>query len=71
MQSNLSTQRDKLLIDTQNLLENMDTMLFWGKGQMSNLNLNLNKVLIADLFNYLKRFFIYSCYRVSVYQRGS
>lgn len=53
----LSTQRDKLLIDTENLLENMDTMLFWGKGQMSNFKPQFKQVLIADLFNYLKRFF--------------
>ena len=45
------------LLQAENLLESMEDMLLWGKGQMNNFAPQITPVPIADLFEYLKKYF--------------
>jgi signal transduction histidine kinase len=53
----LEKHRNKVIQDAENLLESMETMLLWSKGQMHNFKANIQKVKVQDLYNYLNRFF--------------
>lgn len=48
----------KITESAESLLENMEAMLTWSKGQMENFRPNLREVMVTELFSYLKIFFI-------------
>ncbi len=52
-------QRNELKISesAENLLENMESMLLWSKGQMENFEPKMKQVSINELFDYIKKFF--------------
>ena len=45
------------LAQSENLLESMEDMLLWGKGQMNNFAPQITPVSISELFEYLKKYF--------------
>lgn len=49
--------QQKITESAENLLENMESMLLWSKGQMENFKSQVKKILVSDLFKYLQRFF--------------
>ncbi len=53
----LEKHREKVIHDAENLLESMETMLLWSKGQMQNFKPSFKTIAINDLFGYLQRFF--------------
>lgn len=48
---------NKVIHDAENLLESMETMLLWSKGQMHNFEPTIKTIIVEDLFQHLKRFF--------------
>jgi signal transduction histidine kinase len=48
---------EKVILSAEHLLENMETLLLWSKGQMQNFKPNYQKILISDLFRYIEIFF--------------
>lgn len=48
---------DKVILSAEHLLENMETLLLWSKGQMQNFKPNYHPILVADLFKYIELFF--------------
>jgi signal transduction histidine kinase len=48
----------KITESAESLLENMESMLTWSKGQMENFTPTLRTVAVNDLFAYLNSFFI-------------
>ena len=53
----LQRLENSTLTQSENLLESMEDMLLWGKGQMSNFESQITPVPIAELFEYLKKYF--------------
>ena len=49
--------QQKITESAENLLENMESMLLWSKGQMENFKPQIKQILVNDLFEYLQRFF--------------
>lgn len=41
----------------ENLLENMESMLLWSKGQMQHFKPQVKSIAVEDLFNYIRKFF--------------
>jgi signal transduction histidine kinase len=41
----------------EGLLENMESMLLWSKGQMENFKPQVKQIAINEIYDYLKRFF--------------
>jgi signal transduction histidine kinase len=48
---------DKVILSAEHLLENMETLLLWSKGQMQNFKPNYHSILVSDLFRHIKLFF--------------
>jgi signal transduction histidine kinase len=48
----------KITESAESLLENMESMLTWSKGQMENFKPTMRTVAVSDLFRYLNNFFI-------------
>ncbi|GAB2814684.1 tetratricopeptide repeat-containing sensor histidine kinase [Ferruginibacter profundus] len=48
----------KITESAESLLENMEAMLTWSKGQMENFQPTMRTVAVSDLFAYLNNFFI-------------
>ncbi len=48
---------EKVILSAEHLLENMETLLLWSKGQMQNFKPNYQSILISDLFRYIEIFF--------------
>jgi signal transduction histidine kinase len=53
----LNAHQKKITSAAETLLENMEAMLTWSKGQMENFKPTMRTILVSDLFNYLKTFF--------------
>lgn len=48
---------EKVILSAEHLLENMETLLLWSKGQMQNFKPNYQNILISELFRYIAIFF--------------
>lgn len=46
-----------VLKDAENLLENMETLLLWSKGQLKNFSPNNKQIAVSILFEHIVRFF--------------
>ena len=53
----LQKHYDKITRDAENLLESMDTMLMWSKGQLDHFKPEKKTVQTSILFDYIRRFF--------------
>jgi signal transduction histidine kinase len=53
-------QRNELKISesAENLLETMESMLLWSKSQMEHFEPKVKNLRVADLFDYLQKFFV-------------
>jgi signal transduction histidine kinase len=49
--------QQKISSSAENLLETMEAMLLWSKGQMENFKPEIKQVAVNDLFSYLQKFF--------------
>lgn len=49
--------RKRITASAEGLLENMESMLFWSKGQMTNFKPNARPVQVSGLFEYIEKFF--------------
>jgi signal transduction histidine kinase len=47
----------KLSSSAESLLETMEAMLLWSKGQMENFKPEIKRVAVSDLFTHIKKFF--------------
>jgi signal transduction histidine kinase len=52
-----AAHQQKISSSAENLLETMEAMLLWSKGQMENFKPEIKKVAVNDLFLYLQKFF--------------
>ena len=52
-----SMHQQKISESAENLLSNMESMLLWSKEQMESFKPQIKNVSVADLFEYLKKFF--------------
>ena len=52
-----AAHRQKISSSAENLLETMEAMLLWSKGQMENFKPEIKQVAVNDLFLYLQKFF--------------
>jgi len=54
----IKERNDKKIIESaENLIETMESMLLWSKGQMQNFKPQKQEILIKDVFSYLQKFF--------------
>lgn len=53
----IAVRENKITNSAQSLLETMETMLLWSKGQMEQFKPSIKEVSENDLFDYLQRFF--------------
>jgi signal transduction histidine kinase len=53
----ISDRESKITHSAKILLDTMDAMLLWSKGQMEHFKPSVTNVAVDDLFDYLKRFF--------------
>jgi signal transduction histidine kinase len=54
----IKTRNQQIITESaEGLLENMESMLLWSKGQMENFKPQVKQIYISDIFEYLKRFF--------------
>lgn len=56
-QEQILERENKISNSAQSLLETMETMLLWSKGQMEQFKPSIKEVAVSDLFGYLNRFF--------------
>ncbi len=49
--------QQKISSSAESLLETMEAMLLWSKGQMENFKPEIKKVAVADLFEHIEKFF--------------
>ncbi len=47
----------KITESAEGLLETMESMLLWSKGQMQHFKPQVKEIMVEDLFQYLKKFF--------------
>ena len=47
----------RIAASAEGLLENMESMLLWSKGQMTNFKPQAKPVLVSGLFEYIEKFF--------------
>ncbi|MCF0065751.1 HAMP domain-containing histidine kinase [Dyadobacter chenwenxiniae] len=47
----------RITASVEGLLENMESMLLWSKGQMTNFKPQAKSVLVSGLFEYIEKFF--------------
>jgi signal transduction histidine kinase len=52
-----AAHQKKISSSAENLLETMEAMLLWSKGQMENFKPEIKQVAVNDLFLYLQKFF--------------
>ena len=52
-----NNHRQKISESAEDLLNNMEAMLLWSKEQMENFRPNIKEIRVADLFNYIEKFF--------------
>ncbi|MBX7225719.1 MAG: tetratricopeptide repeat-containing sensor histidine kinase [Chitinophagales bacterium] len=57
-ETTLQQLNQKTKYQAKNLLDNMETMLTWSKSQLDHFNPTIEKITVADVFAYLKRFFV-------------
>ncbi|MBP9097015.1 MAG: HAMP domain-containing histidine kinase, partial [Ignavibacteria bacterium] len=48
---------NNVIQSAEQLLENMETLLLWSKGQMQNFQPNYHTISVSELFRYIERFF--------------
>lgn len=48
---------EKVILSAEHLLENMETLLLWSKGQMQNFKPTYHQLSVSDLFRYIEIFF--------------
>ncbi|KAK6033566.1 ATPase/histidine kinase/DNA gyrase B/HSP90 domain protein [Ostertagia ostertagi] len=53
----IATNQQKITHSAESLLETMEAMLLWSKGQMENFKPEIKLVPVRQLFNYVERFF--------------
>jgi signal transduction histidine kinase len=56
-QQQVAANQQKITSAAESLLETMEAMLLWSKGQMENFTPEIKPVPVSQLFNYLERFF--------------
>lgn len=56
-ENQLAAHQEKITRSAETLLENMETMLLWSKGQMQHFKPVLKPLLVADLFEYIQKNF--------------
>lgn len=49
--------RKRITASAEGLLENMESMLLWSKGQMTNFKPQARSVAVSGLFDYIEKFF--------------
>lgn len=49
--------QQKITDSAESLLETMESMLLWSKGQMQNFQPQVKQIAVTDLFEYLQKFF--------------
>jgi signal transduction histidine kinase len=49
--------QQKISASAEGLLENMESMLLWSKGQMENFKPQVKRIAINEVYDYLQRFF--------------
>lgn len=49
--------QQKITASAEDLLENMESMLLWSKGQMENFRPQVKRIAINEVFEYLQKFF--------------
>lgn len=49
--------QQKITESAEDLLENMESMLLWSKGQMENFKPQVKQIAIDEIFEYLQKFF--------------
>lgn len=49
--------QQKITESAEDLLENMESMLLWSKGQMDNFKPQVKQIAIKEVFEYLRKFF--------------
>lgn len=52
-----AAHQQKISSSAENLLETMEAMLLWSKGQMENFKPEIKQVAVNDLFSYIEKFF--------------
>jgi signal transduction histidine kinase len=52
--------QQKITSSAEGLLETMESMLLWSKGQMQNFKPQVKEIMVEDLFQYLQKFFLNS-----------
>lgn len=52
-----AAHQEKITASAENLLENMETILLWSKGQMELFQPAKNEIEVENLFAYIRRFF--------------
>jgi signal transduction histidine kinase/tetratricopeptide (TPR) repeat protein len=50
----ISNYNDKIITSTEQLLENMETLLIWSKGQMEQFKPEFKEITVESLFSFLK-----------------
>jgi signal transduction histidine kinase len=55
-----ASYQQKIGQSTEELLQTMETMLLWSKEQMDNFKPNIKMVPVADLFDYIQKFFAHT-----------
>lgn len=53
----IAARADKITQSAQSLLDTMEAMLLWSKGQMEHFHPNITAVSVQDLFIYIETFF--------------
>jgi signal transduction histidine kinase len=54
----VADSEEKITASAKSLLQNMETMLLWSKGQMEYFKPIISEVPVINIFSYLERFFI-------------
>lgn len=58
-ETQIAERENKISQSVENLLETMEGILLWSKGQMENFKPEITSVTVNSLFNYIDKFFPY------------
>ena len=53
----IAERENRISDSAKSLLDTMEAMLLWSKGQMENFKPSISEVTVLSLFNYLEKFF--------------
>ena len=56
-QAQVAANQQKITVSAESLLETMEAMLLWSKGQMENFKPEIRPIPVRQLFDYLEKFF--------------